>query len=351
MNEELIKTIFYYVDTMDEYRQALQQNKILSRTIVFVDETQEIYKDGKLFGGYEKFVEQINNLAQEVRDAMDQSEQSMQDLIRRLRDQIWDQFQEEVDLITQNIQDYEDRLNRLREEFDQGVIEEGHVEQTVDELNGIISQLVSWKTSIDQTLTTFSSVMNAQDATLRTFGERLDAFNNAVTNYEHLVDLKEQSLKEYIENYDMTAKVRSIIGREILLQEGLLHDFATITNINDMVRTSVDTWFNSLEPSWTQVTSWAQGGYDKASANEIALAGFRSSITGINDQLAGIAAEAAMFSNWYNGNKEALLNLILMMNLQLMQLLEFLDMLIVKVLTQYYKLIILQCRVLISKLM
>ena len=51
MNEELINTIFYYANTMDEYRQALQQNKILSRTIVFVDETQEIYKDGKLFGG------------------------------------------------------------------------------------------------------------------------------------------------------------------------------------------------------------------------------------------------------------------------------------------------------------
>ena len=304
MNEELelINTIFYYANTMDEYRQALQQNKILSRTIVFVDETQEIYKDGKLFGGYEKFVEQLNNLAQEVRDAMDQSEQDMQDLMRRLREQIWDQFQEEVELITENIQDYKDRLDSLREEFDQGYVEQGEARRDIDELNGIISDYVSWKTSVEGTLTTFSSVMNAQDATLRTFGERLDTINYTVTNYEHLVDLKEQTLKEYIENYDITNKVRSIIGREILLQEGLLHDFATITNVNDMVRTSVDEWFNALEPSWTQVTSWLS----KVDANEIAIAGFRSEITGINDELAGVRAEVNMFANWKNENAEAL---------------------------------------------
>ena len=53
MTEELnnlIDTIFYFADTKAEYVQALQENRVLSRTIVFVDETREIYKDGKLFG-------------------------------------------------------------------------------------------------------------------------------------------------------------------------------------------------------------------------------------------------------------------------------------------------------------
>jgi hypothetical protein len=71
--EELIDTIFYYADTLKEYTDALAENKILSRTIVFVDETGEIYKNGKVFGSYKKLADMINQLAQETRNALDES--------------------------------------------------------------------------------------------------------------------------------------------------------------------------------------------------------------------------------------------------------------------------------------
>jgi hypothetical protein len=61
--EQLINTIFYYAETLKEYTDALEENKVLSRTIVFVDEKGEIYKNGKVFGSYKKLAEMINQLA------------------------------------------------------------------------------------------------------------------------------------------------------------------------------------------------------------------------------------------------------------------------------------------------
>lgn len=299
---QLIDTIFYFVDTMDEYRQVLENNKILSRVIVFVDETQEIYKDGKLFGGYQKSVEKIEELAEEVRQAMDQSENDMRQLISEIRQQVWDNFTDEVELITKNLEDYADQLDKLKKEFAEGEIEEGQVIQTVDQLKGQINDYVSWKSSIQQEFIQMSRTMDAYNGVLRTFAQRLDTQNDTVTNYEHLLDLKEQSLKEYIESYDITQKVRSILGREMLLQEGLLHDYATITDVDNLTRQSVDTYMNSKTPSWTEVTSWASAGYDAAGRLrplEIAVAGFDSRIQSAE-------AQASMFSNWYTENADAL---------------------------------------------
>ena len=134
---QLVDTIFYFVDTMEEYTQMLEENKVLSRVIVFVDETQEIYKDGKLFGGYKKAVEKIDQLAEEVRQAMDQSDNDMRQLMRQLRETVWTSFEEEIQLIQTNVATYKDRLDRLREEFDQGYIEQGGVVQSVDEKDGV----------------------------------------------------------------------------------------------------------------------------------------------------------------------------------------------------------------------
>ena len=299
---QLIDTIFYFVDTMDEYRQVLENNKILSRVIVFVDETQEIYKDGKLFGGYQKSVEKIKELAEEVRQAMDQSENDMRQLISEIRQQVWDNFTDEVELITRNLEDYADQLDKLKREFAEGEIEEGQVIQTVDQLKGQINDYVSWKSSIQQEFIQMSRTMDAYNGVLRTFAQRLDTQEDKVTNYEHLLDLKEQSLREYIESYDITNKVRSILGREMLLQEGLLHDYATITDVDNLTRQSVDTYMNSKTPSWTEVTSWASAGYDAAGRLrplEIAVAGFDSRIQSAE-------AQASMFSNWYTENADAL---------------------------------------------
>ena len=300
---QLIDTIFYFVDTMAEYRQALAENKILSRTIVFVDETCEIYKDGKLFGGYEKFVGQLDDLAQEVRDAMDQSENEVHELVRSLREQVVQQFNDEIDLINRKVTEYKDRLDTLREEFDQGYVEIGEASRDIDEINGILSEYASWKSSVSGTLTTFSRVMDAQSATLRTFGERLDVNEYTVTNYEHLVDLAKQEMREYIENYDINNKVRSIIGREILLQQGLLHDFATITDVSNLTRSSVDTYLNAKEPSWDTIVSKVQGIDDQIN---VAMSGIDSRITTLNDTLAGMQASVTMFANWYTENHETL---------------------------------------------
>lgn len=299
---QLIDTIFYFVDTMAEYRQILTENKILSRTIVFVDETCEIYKDGKLFGGYDKFIGQLEELAQEVRTAMDQSENEVRELIRNLRDQVLQQFDQEINLINEKVTQYKDRLDALRAEFDQAYIEQGEAVRDIDEINGILSEYASWKSSVTGTLTTFSNTINAQNATLRTFGERLNVTENTVTNYEHLVDLAKQELKEYIENYDITSKTRSIIGREILLSDGLLHDFATITNVDNMVRTSVDTWFSALDPSWSTLVSKI----NNVEQEVVAMAGFDARIDSLEDGLNGMQASVTMFADWYSENSETL---------------------------------------------
>jgi hypothetical protein len=35
-----------------------------------------------------------------------------------------------------------------------------------------------------------------------------------------------------------------------MLNDGLLHDYATKTDLSQGIRNSIDVWFNSLDPSW-----------------------------------------------------------------------------------------------------
>lgn len=301
---ELVNTIFYYAETLKEYTDALAENKVLSRTIVFVDETQEIYKDGKVFGSYKKAAELVSKLAQEVRDAMDHSQQELTDLMNQLRDGVWDSFLSELDTITTNLTDYEERLRKLREEFDQSQIDSGDAFRHLDSLAGYIEDFATWKSATNGTLTTLRSIMDAQQGVIIRQGELLDTVNNKVVNFNELIDLQEQKFQQYLENYDITNKVRNIIGREILLQDGLLHDYATLTDVSNQFRNSIDVWFNSLEPSWTQLTSKAQAGQDAYTA----MAGFRSEVnnttTLLGERLNSVEASTTVFANWHQNNKD-----------------------------------------------
>ena len=307
--EQLINTIFYYAETLKEYTDALEENKVLSRTIVFVDETGEIYKNGKVFGSYKKLAEMINQLAQETRNAMDQSAEDLRQLMEQLRQGVWESFLEELGVTNENLQTYKTRLDALRNEFDQRVIEEGNAAQQIDAINGIIREFTSWKSSVTGTLTTFQNIMDAQSATIVRQGERLDTLNNSVTNFQELIDLQNQTFRQYIENYDITNKVKNIIGREILLNDGLLHDFATKTDVDQSFRNSIDVWFNSLEPSWQQLTSQAQNGQNAY----VAMSGFRSEISGnlntITAQLNSVEAATTQFANWHDNNKDFIASL------------------------------------------
>lgn len=307
--EQLINTIFYYAETLKEYTDALEENKVLSRTIVFVDETGEIYKNGKVFGSYKKLAEMINQLAQETRNAMDQSAENLRQLMEQLRQGVWDSFLEELGITNENIQIYKTKLDQLRSEFDQKVIEEGNAAQQIDAINGVIREFTSWKSSVTGTLTTFQNIMDAQTASIVRQGERLDTLNNSVTNFQELIDLQNQTFRQYIENYDITNKVKNIIGREMLLNDGLLHDYATKTDVDQSFRNSIDVWFNSLEPSWQQLTSQAQNGQNAY----VAMSGFRSEISGslntITAQLNSVEAATTQFANWHDNNKDFIASL------------------------------------------
>ena len=302
--EELINTIFYYADTLKEYTDALAEKKILSRTIVFVDETGEIYKNGKVFGSYKKLADMINQLAQETRNALDESSRQIQDLTNELRESVQNSFEEEIGLINENLENYKNRLDALRQEFDNKVIEDGDARRQIDAINGIISDYATWKSSIEVTLTTFQNTLDAHTGQMVRYGERIDTLNNSVTNFQEVIDLQNETFRQYIENYDITNKVRNILGREMMLNDGLLHDYATKTDLSQGIRNSIDVWFNSLDPSWQQLTSQAKNGQDAYTA----LAGFRSEVNDnldlIEDKINSVESATTVLANWKNDNSE-----------------------------------------------
>lgn len=295
----MIDTIFYYADTKQEYLQKLSQGEILARTIVFIEETGEIYKNGKMFSNYRQLVDSIELLREDLLQRMESSKNSLQELISNLRQYVNDIFSEELHNISTELESYEDLLDRLRAELANLQEDQGEAEEEINSLKGLIRDYASWKSATNGTLTTLQSLLDAQNGVILQQGTLLDTLRNSVTNFESRVDLIEGTFQQYLENYDITNKVKEIIGREIQLNNGLLHDFATITDVDDHFRNSIDVWFDALTPSWTQLTSRISGLEDRTSL----LAGFNSRIEVLEGRETALTSQ---FSEWNDEYSEFL---------------------------------------------
>jgi len=86
----------------------------------------------------------------------------------------------------------------------------------------------------------------------------------------------------------------------MLLNNGLLHDFATKTDVDGLVRNSVDSWFNSLNPSWTQLTSRIEQVGENVT----------TTLAGYDSRIQNMEAITTQFASWTDGDWSSLSSMI-----------------------------------------
>ena len=292
----MINTIFYYVNTKQEYLQKLSQGEVSARTIVFIEETGEIYKNGKMFSNYKQLIDSIEGLREEILNKMEISKNSLRQLIDSLRQSLNDKFDQELLTISGELETYEEMLNRLRAELSNLQEDQGEAGQEINTIKAFVRTYATWKSATERTLTNIQTLLDAQNGIIETQGSLLDTIRNSVTNYEEKINLLEGRFQQFLEEYDITDKVKEIIGREISLREGLLHDFATITDVDDHFRNSVDEWFDALTPSWTQLTSRIEGLENRTTW----MAGFDSRVEELEGKQTALTRQFSEWSDEYS---------------------------------------------------
>lgn len=106
----MINTIFYFVDTEQEYTNKYNSGEIKPYTIVFVKGTKTIWKDGVRYGGLTQqeintivngsedeimnLIDQINDTIDDINSAIGEEKDRLDDLISDLNGEIQDKVED-----------------------------------------------------------------------------------------------------------------------------------------------------------------------------------------------------------------------------------------------------------------
>lgn len=175
----MISTIFYFVDTFDIYKLKLDNGEISPKTIVFVEDQQAIYKDGKRYGdmGYNDIKNKVVNIINNEQDAITAVNGAYDDTyfkesLNRIHDIVEAEQQRLSNLITQLDTEIQDKVTNMFKEAEwirDNVAQNEYLHQDMTwiggEINAYLQQVGYWTTD-DQgnTITQWSKIQQAVDS-------------------------------------------------------------------------------------------------------------------------------------------------------------------------------------------
>lgn len=175
----MINTIFYFVDTFDIYKLKLDNGEISPKTIVFVEDQQAIYKDGKRYGdmGYNDIKNKVVNIINNEQDAITAVNGAYDDTyfkesLNRIHDIVEAEQQRLSNLITQLDTEIQDKVTNMFKEAEwirDNVAQNEYLHQDMTwiggEINAYLQQVGYWTTD-DQgnTITQWSKIQQAVDS-------------------------------------------------------------------------------------------------------------------------------------------------------------------------------------------
>ena len=254
----MIENNLVYFKTRQAFENALPN--IADSCVVFVEEGRTIYTHGVEFNA-DDLKRAISQIDESIRNIINDYTNRIQQLASQLHEEMEDRHAELVEQTQSDLQDAKNKLDEYREYLDSLDISE--YKQGVSELRGVVSAYAQTWDTVERSVTTLSSKLDSVEGRILTQGEYADIANSVVSEYKREVNLKLATLEETLNHIDVEEQVETIIGREIDAVDGLLHDFATKTwvdqNYNGIdgvdISNAVETYFNTNEPSWRTFVS------------------------------------------------------------------------------------------------
>lgn len=254
----MIENNLVYFKTRQAFENALPN--IADSCVVFVEEGRTIYTHGVEFNA-DDLKRAISQIDESIRNIINDYTNRIQRLTSQLHEDMDRKHSELVEQTQSDLQDAKNKLDEYKEYLDSLGITE--YKQGVSELRGIVSAYAETWSYVEQRVTTLSSKLDSVEGTILTQGEYVDIANGVVNQYKNEINLKLAALEETLNHIDVEEQVETVIGREISATDGLLHDFATKTWVNQTVgdlenldiSNVVETYFNTNEPSWRTFVS------------------------------------------------------------------------------------------------
>lgn len=202
-----MNTIFYFAPTMEDYREKINNREILARTIVFVEETQEIYKNGKLYPDISGIKKAINNA----------STKSWQDTVRainELNNELREAFNASITDANTSLAEAQSKINEVKTILSTLTDSEGNALIDTDKANGLIELFAEYWNVDNQTYTNFENIWNAQAGKAGLTAEFVDTVNSKLTTYQNIVDIVNANKDEWIKFSDVANASETEISEE-----------------------------------------------------------------------------------------------------------------------------------------
>jgi 2-hydroxy-3-keto-5-methylthiopentenyl-1-phosphate phosphatase len=129
----MINTIFYFVNDFDTYKQKLDNNEILAKTIVFVEDQKAIYKNGVRYGSMSDA--DFRNKVTEVMN----SDTVIQGLINEIYDDQW--IRDWMAQVNQTITSEQNRLSGVITDLDADI--QTKVEDMFEDAQWVLDNVVN----------------------------------------------------------------------------------------------------------------------------------------------------------------------------------------------------------------
>ena len=277
----MINTIFYFVNDFDTYQQKVQQHDISAKTIVFVEDQQAIYKDGKRYGnmGYDdikqKVIEIVTNDEDGKRAAGDAYDDSgLIDALDRI-DAITRAEQERLsNLIQQLDTEIQEKVNSMFDDAQwirENVAQNEYLHQDMtwigDEINAYLQQVGYWTTdSHGNTITQWSKIQQSVDSistNVNALSQNVDGRFTAVQSaINQSVDQKIQTAKTEISN--MYASGQDVNGIKQVVEwmySGLKSSAGPDQSVAEIISAGKNSLVGAISDMRTQVNKLKNGDY------------------------------------------------------------------------------------------
>ena len=277
----MINTIFYFVNDFDTYQQKVQQHDISAKTIVFVEDQQAIYKDGKRYGnmGYddikEKVIEIVTNDEDgkraaggayddssliEALDRIDSITRAEQERLSNLIQQLDTEIQEKVNSMFDDAQ-------WIRENVAQNEYLHQDMTWIGDEINAYLQQVGYWTTdSHGNTITQWSKIQQSVDSistNVNALSQNVDGRFTAVQSaINQSVDQKIQTAKTELSN--MYASGQDVNGIKQVVEwmySGLKSSAGPDQSVAEIVSAGKNSLVGAISDMRTQVNKLKNGDY------------------------------------------------------------------------------------------
>lgn len=290
-NNKRENKLLHYV-TRAAFDKDLADGLIANTSIAFIDEGRTIYTWGKEYN-----TSQVSQEVEQVQEQVEQIEQNWEEelnaKVEALNALILQKHADAVARAREDIQNARTSIQQVANDL-ASLTESCSTKSEVQTLQGQISAITNWYNLQEQSLAELSSTLDAVNARIVTEGTYTNIVNNAITQYDHEVDLKIGQAKQEMTYTNVNELTDTVVGRLMDAENGILKDYASyvqfMDNMESSVSSMVETTLNAKNPSWDTLVSKVTNVEDQADDLDAQYTSLSATVNGFSATSAQVTA-------------------------------------------------------------